>query len=62
MENNRARSFQIQTTRQVLVNQPDIIVVDTDQKKAVAIDVVVPSNSNIKKEDYEKLEKYQGLK
>ena len=36
-------------------------IVDKDQKTAVVIDVVVPSDSNIRKK-YEKLEKYQGLK
>ena len=31
-------------------------------KTVVVIDVVVPSDSNIRKKEYEKLEKYQGLK
>ena len=64
VENNRAKllwDFQIQTDRKVLANQPDIVVVDK-QKEAVVIDVAVPSDSNIKKNEYEKLEKYQGLK
>ncbi|KAM6449746.1 uncharacterized protein PHA67_017094 [Liasis olivaceus] len=59
MENNRAKilwDFQIQTDR------PIIMVVDKDQKTAVVIDVAVPSDSNIRKKEYEKLEKYQGLK
>ena len=61
MEKDRA-NFQIQTDRQVLANQPDVVVVDKDQKTAVVIDVAVPSDSNIRKKEYEKLEKYQGLK
>ena len=44
--------FPIQTYRKVLANQLDIVV----------IDIAVPSDSNIKKKEYEKLEKYQGLK
>lgn len=40
--------------------QPDIVVVDKKQKIVVVLDVAVPSDSNIK--EYEKLEKYQGLK
>ena len=32
------------------------------KKEAVVTDVAVPSDSNIKKKEYEKLEKYQGLK
>ena len=35
---------------------------DKQKKEAVVIDVAVPSDSNIKKKEYEKLEKYQGLK
>ena len=65
MENNRAKilwDFQIQTDRQLLASQPDIMVVDKDQKTAVMIDVALPSDSNIRKKECEKLEKYQGLK
>ena len=51
----------IQTERKVLANQPDIVVIDKQKTEAVVIDIAVPSDSNIKKE-YEKLEKYQGLK
>ena len=65
VENDRAKilwDFQIQADRQVLANQPDIVVVDKDQKTVVAIDVMVPSDSNIRKKEFEKQEKYQGLK
>lgn len=54
--------FQIQMDRQVLANQLDIVVGDNEQKAAVVIDVAVPSDSNIMKKEYEKLEKYQDLK
>lgn len=47
--------------REVLANQPDIKAVDKKQKTVVMIDVLVSSDSNIRKE-YEELEKCQGLK
>jgi len=54
--------FQIQTDKQVMANQSIIVVVDKQQKKAAGIDVAIPSDSNIKKKERKKLEKYQGLK
>ncbi len=45
-----------------MANQPDIVLIDKQQKKAVVIDVAIPSDSNIRKKEHEKLEKYQGLK
>ncbi|XP_055359974.1 uncharacterized protein LOC129603341 [Betta splendens] len=65
VENERAKilwDFQIQTDRMVIVNQPDIVVVDKEQRKAVVVDVAIPSNGNIRKKEHEKLEKYQGLR
>lgn len=45
---------------QLLANQPDIIAVDKNQKTAIVIDGVVPSESNIRKK--EKLQKsYKAL-
>ena len=38
------------------------MVVYKQQRKAVVIDVAIPSDSNIKKKEHEKLEKYQGLR
>lgn len=63
IENTKAKiqcDFQIQTDKQVFNNQPDII--NKDQKIAVMIDITVPNDSNIRKKEYEKLDKYQGLK
>lgn len=45
-----------------MANQPDIVLIDKQQKKAAVIDVAIPTDSNIKKKEHEKLEKYQGLK
>ncbi|TKS67246.1 Multidrug resistance protein 1 [Collichthys lucidus] len=64
-ENNRAKvlwDFSFQTDKQVLANQPDIVVLDKEQKRVVVIDVAIPADANIRKKEHEKLEKYQGLK
>lgn len=50
VDKNRVRfpwDFQIQTGRQALANQSDIVVVDKDQNTAVVTDVMVPNHSNI---------------
>ncbi|TWW73485.1 hypothetical protein D4764_15G0008790 [Takifugu flavidus] len=65
LENKQAKilwDFQIQTDKMVVANQPDIVVVDKHRKTVVVIDVAIPSDSNIRKKEHEKLEKYQGLK
>ena len=48
--------FQIQTDRKVMANQPDIMVVDKEQRKAVVVDVAVPSDGNIRRKKHEKLD------
>jgi len=63
VEKNRAEilcDFQIQTDKQVMANQSDIVVVNKLQKKAVVMDVAIPSDRNIEEEKHKKLEKYQG--
>ncbi|KAF7642936.1 hypothetical protein LDENG_00248050 [Lucifuga dentata] len=65
IENGRAKvlwDFKFQTDKQLLANQPDMVVVDKEQKRAVVIDVTVPADSNIRKKEHQKMEKYQGLK
>lgn len=54
--------LQIQMDRKVLANQLDIVVVEKKQMETVMTDITVPSDSNNKKDGYEKLERYQGLK
>ncbi len=64
VENDRARillDFQIQTDKMVIANQPDIVVVDKQQKKAAVINVAIPSDSNIRKKEHEKLEKLEDI-
>lgn len=46
----------------MLAKQPDITVADEEQKEAVLIDIKIPNDSNIRKKEYEKPEKYQSLK
>ena len=46
----------------VVANQPDIVMVDQRDKKAVVVDVAITSDSNIRKKEKKKLEKSQQLK
>ena len=64
-ENDRADSlwdFMIQTNTLVMANQPVIVVVYKLQKKAVVVDVAIPSDSNTKKKQWKNVEKNKGLK
>ena len=54
--------FQIQTDKMVVANHPDIVVVNKWDKKAVVVDVAIPSDSNIRKEEHKNIKKYQWLK
>ena len=54
--------FYIQTDKHVLANQPDIVVVDKSDKRAIIIDIAVPNDCNIEKKEKEKVEKYQPLR
>jgi len=65
VKNDRAKiiwHFQIQTDKQLIVNQTDIVVIDKLQEKAVVLDVAIPGNNKIKKKEHKKLKNYQGLK
>ncbi|KAL4006508.1 quercetin 2,3-dioxygenase [Sarotherodon galilaeus] len=46
----------------VVANQPDTVVLDKQRKTAIVVDVAIPSDSNIRKKEHEKLKKYQGLR
>uniref|UniRef100_A0A3B3BB75 Cadherin domain-containing protein n=1 Tax=Oryzias melastigma TaxID=30732 RepID=A0A3B3BB75_ORYME len=46
----------------LISNQPDIVVVAREQRRAVVVAVAVPSGDKIKRKEHEKLEKYQGLR
>lgn len=51
VENGRAKilwDFQIQTNKQEIDNQLDNVLIDTQEKKAVVMDVEVPSDCKIK--------------
>lgn len=65
VEINRAkvsRDFNFPTDKQPLANQTDIVVVEKEQKTTVAIDVGVTADSNIRKNEHEKIGKCQRLK
>ncbi|KAF7648097.1 hypothetical protein LDENG_00161950, partial [Lucifuga dentata] len=58
IENGRTKilwDFKFQANKQV-ANQPDMVVVNKEQKRAVVIDVAIPSDGNIRKKEHEKLE------
>lgn len=40
----------------------NIVIVDKQEKKMVVVAVTIPSESNIRKTEHKKVEKYQGLK
>lgn len=52
----------IQTDQMVVTSQPDVLVVDKQEKRPVVVDVAIPNDSNLRKKEQGKLEKYQGLK
>lgn len=54
------RDFQVQTDKLVAANQADKVVVNKQLMKAMLIDVA--SDSEVKREEYEMLKKYNGLK
>jgi len=43
-----------------MANQPDTVMVDKLQKRAVVKDEEIPSDRNTKKTEHEKLAKYKG--
>ncbi|KAF7655390.1 hypothetical protein LDENG_00056830 [Lucifuga dentata] len=48
VENSRAKvlwDFKFQTDKQLLANQPDMVVVDKEQKRVIVTDVAVPADS-----------------
>lgn len=53
----KLRSYQ--TNKLVMAKQPDKVVVEKQRKMAAAIDLAIPSDSYIREEEHEKLEKCQ---
>lgn len=47
VENNKAKV--LWDFKQLLASQPHIVVVDTEQKTTVVVDVAVPGDSNVRK-------------
>lgn len=46
---------QSQTDKLMMANQPDIMLFDKQQRGEVVTDIATPSDSNIRKEEHEKL-------
>ena len=45
-----------------MANQPDIVMVNKNQRAAVVVDVATLTDGQIRKKEHKKFEKYQGLK
>ena len=52
--------FLIPTDKLVVANQPDIVLIDKQQRKAAVIDVTIPCDSNIKKKNRRSLKNIKG--
>ena len=52
----------MRTDHRIPARRPDIVVLDKKTKMAHIIDVAVPTDSNIKEKELEKIQKYQDLK
>ncbi|KAI3354121.1 hypothetical protein L3Q82_018670 [Scortum barcoo] len=56
VENDHAKIlWDFQINKQVLANQPGIVVWDKEHKRAVVIEVAIPSDSNIRKKEHKTL-------
>lgn len=53
--------FEIQTDKMAMANQPDIVVVNKQQKKVAVTEVAIPSNINIKKKEHKKFEALRNM-
>ena len=51
----------IQTDHVIEHRQPDIIVVDKDNKRALLIDIAVPADARVEEKEQEKMDRYQDL-
>ncbi|XP_057700706.1 uncharacterized protein LOC130921080 [Corythoichthys intestinalis] len=59
LENESAKilwDFWIQTDKMLMANQPNIVIMDKQQRTAVVIDVAIANDGNIRKKGHEKLE------
>ena len=64
VENDQAKiiwDFQIQTDTMVGANQPDIVLINKPERKALIIDIAVPADTNLRDKELEKITKYQPL-
>lgn len=53
VENNKAKNLWdlIWTNKQVLANQPGILVIDKNQKSALVINITISSDGNVRKNE-----------
>lgn len=50
--------FKFHTDKQLLASPSDIVVADKEQKTIVVIDATISVDSNIRKKEHKKIEKY----
>lgn len=52
VENEGAGILDFKTVKMVMVNQPDVEVVDKEQRKSNVVDVPAPNDDNIRKKEH----------
>ena len=62
LNNKLLSDFTIQTDNKIEHNKPDIVVVDTIERKCLIIDVACPFDIRVKDKEKEEIENYQDLK
>jgi len=65
VQNDRVKllwDFHIQTDIRLKHNQPDIVLVDRQDKTCLIIDIAVPRDENIREKEQEKVSKYEPLR
>ncbi|KAF7651925.1 hypothetical protein LDENG_00103690, partial [Lucifuga dentata] len=58
IENGRAKflwDFKFQTDKQLLANQPDMVVVNKGEKRAAVINAAIPSDGNIRNQCFNQI-------
>jgi hypothetical protein len=64
VETDRAKilwDFSIRTDHHIQANKPDLVVVDKDEKSCLIIDIACPLDTNVRKKELEKVQKYRDL-
>ena len=52
----------VQCDNVVVAKRPDIILIDTKERKGIIIDIAVPADVRVREKEREKVKKHKGLK